>query len=155
MDNLKYYNDSFAYDYTIFAPAEKKRAEIHKYPGESVKKNAARHAATVERTRLIRNLIVSAMVVAAVCSSLFLRAEISSIKRDINSVDKQIAEYESEAVRLSVEMERKISVSNLEEAAIELGMQKCEKSQITYIITNGNDTAENSKGDLTVGLNRD
>ena len=46
-------------------------------------------------------------------------------------------------------MERKISVTNLEEAAKELGMQKCEKSQVTYIRTNEADTAENAGGRLT------
>ena len=98
---------------------------------------------------LVRNIVISAMVVAAVCSSLFLRAEISSLGKEINSVNKEITELESELVRMSVEMERKVSVTNLEAAAIELGMQKCEKSQVTYIKTNNVDTAEDSDGQLT------
>lgn len=153
MDNLKYYNDSFAYDYDIFAPAERKKAEIHKYPSSNRKTGSKSSADAHDKARLVRNFVISAMVVASVCSSLFLRAEISSIKSDINGVNKQITEYESEIVRLSVEMERKVSVSNLEQAALELGMQKCEKSQITYIMTNGTDTAENSKGELSAVSN--
>ena len=46
-------------------------------------------------------------------------------------------------------MERKISYANLEQAAAELGMQKCEKSQVTYVKINETDTAENIGGQLT------
>lgn len=150
MDNLKYYNDSFAYDYEIFAPSVKKKAEIHDYPGKDSKNKAKAGSASKINMTLVRNIVISAMVVAAVCSSLFLRAEISSLGKEINSVKKEITELESELVRMSVEMERKVSVTNLEAAAIELGMQKCEKSQVTYIKTNNVDTAENTDGQLTV-----
>lgn len=154
MDNLKYYNDSFAYDYDIFAPSVKKKAEIHEYPGSNNKTKAKKASALKGRSLMVRNILISAMVVAAVCSSLFLRAEISSLGKEINNVNKEITALESELVRLSVEMERKVSVTNLEAAAIELGMHKCEKSQVTYIKTNNIDTAENSDGELTADLNR-
>lgn len=152
MDNLKYYNDSFAYNYEIFAPSVKKKAEIHDYPGKGSKNKAKAASASKINMTLVRNIVISAMVVAAVCSSLFLRAEISSLGKEINSVNKEITELESELVRMSVEMERKVSVTNLEAAAIELGMQKCEKSQVTYIQTNNTDTAENENGQLTAGV---
>lgn len=149
MDNLKYYNDSFAYNYDIFAPAPKKKAEIHEYPTEEKKTSKKAKTAVKERYILARNIIISIMVVASVCASLFLRAEISSIKSEIDSINNEIVELESESTRLSVEMERKISVTNLEQAAIELGMQKCEKGQVTYIQTQNIDTAEGANGTLT------
>lgn len=155
MDNLKYYNDSFAYDYDIFAPSVKKKAEIHEYPGKNEKTKAKTRSDKKVNASTVRNLVVSAMVVAAVCSSLFLRAEISSVRSEINEINNEIVELESESTRLSVEMERKVSVTNLEAAAIELGMQKCEKGQVTYIQTNNTDTAENSDGELTADLNMD
>ena len=153
MDNLKYYNDSFAYDYERFAPAEKK-AKIHDYPGEKSNKSTKKRTRTALKGQalMVRNLVISALVVASVCASLFLRAEISSMSGEINSLNKEITELESESVRLSVEMERRVSVTNLEEAAKALGMQKCEKSQVTYIQTNNTDTAENSRGELTANL---
>ena len=40
MDNLKYYNDSFAYNYDIFAPKAPKKAEILEYPDKKVKPKA-------------------------------------------------------------------------------------------------------------------
>ena len=149
MDNLKYYNDSFAYNYDIFAPAPKKKAEIHEYPIEEKKTSKKTKTAVKERYILARNIIISFLVVASVCASLFLRAEISSMKSEIDSINNEIVELESESTRLSVEMERKISVTNLEQAAIELGMQKCEKGQVTYIQTQNPDTAEGLSGTLT------
>ncbi len=149
MDNLKYYNDSFAYNYDIFAPSQKKKAEIHEYPTTETKTKVKSDSILKGKGILIRNLVISAMVVGAVCCSLFLRAEISSMRSEINELNDEIVELESETTRLSVEMERKISVTNLEEAAIELGMQKCEKSQVTYIQTNNTDTAETDDGQLT------
>ena len=150
MDNLKYYNDSFAYDYAIFTPSVKKKAEIHEYPDTKCKVNVKAKARHKKNALLTRNIVISALVVVSVCLSLFLRAEICSLRSEINEIDSAITELESESTRLSVELERKISVTNLEQAAIELGMQKLEKSQVTYIQTNNIDTAENSDGELTI-----
>ena len=97
-------------------------------------------------------LVIAFIVLAAVCGSLFLRAEISSLKAQINGVNKEIVELESEATRLEVEIERKVSLVNLEQAATELGMQKCSKNQVIYIKTNGFDTAETQNGKLTAEL---
>ena len=140
MDNLKYYTDSFAYDYNIFAPKEtEKKADILKHPKTNKK---AKTRAAVGSFRNVRNFVISGLVLAAVFSSLFLRAEISSMRTEINAINAEITELESESTRLSVEMERKVSVTNLEEEAKALGMQKCEKSQVTYIQTNNIDTVE-------------
>lgn len=148
MDNLKYYNDSFAYDYDKFMSSRPQKAEIHEYPKKR-RRTHAKKAFVLGSATLVRNFVVSFMVLAAVFGSLYLRAEISSIKSQVNDVNKEIVALESEVTRLDVEIGRKISLSNLEEAARELGMQKCEKSQVTYIMTNEIDTAENSGGKLT------
>ncbi len=152
MDNLKYYNDSFAYDYGRFAPSVKqKRAEIHEYK-PTVKKVNKKRAAIRANTAIMSKVIIAVLVLSAVCGSLFLRAEISSLKSQINKVNNEIVELESENTRLEVEIERKTSMTNLESAAIALGMQKCEKNQVTYIKTNQIDSAENASGELTVEL---
>ncbi len=152
MDNLKYYNDSFAYDYDIFAPRAPKKAEILEYPENKVKtQTKAKAKAKVDAT-LVFKAVIAVLVLAAVCGSLFLRAEISSLEAKINDVNKEIIALDSEITRVEVEMERKISYANLEEAAAELGMQKCEKSQVTYIKTNETDTAGQTDSELTAGL---
>lgn len=150
MDNLKYYNDSFAYDYDIFAPRAPKTAEILEYPENKVK-TKAKAKNKVDAT-LVFKATIAVLVLAAVCGSLFLRAEISSLEAKINDVNKEIIALDSEITRVEVEMERKISYANLEEAATELGMQKCEKSQVTYIKTNAIDTAGQTDRELTAGL---
>ena len=147
MDNLKYYNDSFAYNYDIFAPRAPKKAEILEYPE---KKTKARAKSNVKiNTELVTKCVIAVLVLAAVCGSLFLRAEISTLESKLNSVNNEIVALDSELTRVEVEMERKITYGNLEEAAAELGMQKCEKSQVTYVKINEVDTAENNGGQLT------
>lgn len=149
MDNLKYYSDSFAYDYDIFAPKKTaKTADILNYPEKS-KKNKRRSKVATVKSDMMRKSVVAFLLLAAVFGSLFLRAEISSMKTKIDSVNKEIVELESEVTRLSVAVERKISLANLEQAAANLGMQKCEKSQVTYIKTNQLDTAGTVDGKLT------
>ena len=145
MDNLKYYNDSFAYDFKRFETAPKKKAEIHDYPVSDSRISAEAQSERAARALLVRNIVIAVIIVITVFASLFLRAEISSMRRDINQIKSEIVELESENTRLSVEMEKKISITNLEAAAIELGMQKCEKSQVTYIQTNKVDTADSGK----------
>ena len=103
-------------------------------------------------TDIVQKVAIGLIVLTAVCASLFLRAEISSLKAQINSVNKEIVELESESTRLAVEIERKVSLENLEQAATELGMQKCSKNQVVYIMTNGCDTAETENGKLTAEL---
>jgi len=149
VDNLKYYNDSFAYDYDIFAPKKTaKTADILQYPEQSKRKRKRSKTASVKGD-MMRKSIVAVLLLAAVFGSLFLRAEISSLKTEIDSVNREIVELESEVTRLSVAVERKISLANLEQAAVDLGMQKCEKSQVTYIKTNQLDSAETVDGKLT------
>ena len=145
MDNLKYYNDSFAYDFKRFETAPKKKAEIHDYPVGDSRISAEAQSERAARALLVRNIVIAVIIVITVFASLFLRAEISSMRRDINQIKSEIVELESENTRLSVEMEKKISITNLEAAAIELGMQKCEKSQVTYIQTNKVDTSDSGK----------
>lgn len=147
MDNLKYYNDSFAYNYDIFAPKAPKKAEILEYPDKKVKPKAK--AKLKIDTGIVVKCAIAVLVLAAVCGSLFLRAEISTLESNINKVNEEINALDSELIRVEVEMERKISYANLEQAAAELGMQKCEKSQVTYVKINETDTAENIDGQLT------
>ncbi len=150
MDNLKYYNDSFAYNYDIFAPKAPKKAEILEYP-EKKHKTRVKAKANINVSVAFK-YVIALLVFASVCGSLFLRAEISSLQAEINNINKEIVALDSEITRMDVEMERKISYANLEQAAEELGMQKCEKSQVTYIKTNEIDTVGNIDGELTAGI---
>lgn len=152
MDNQKYYNDSFAYDYSYFVKTEKK-ADILEYPDEKTSAKSRRRTKTKLFSSLAVRVIVAVLVLSAACASLYLRAEISSVQSKINSVNTEIGELNSENVRLEVEIERKTSMTNLEEAAKQLGMQKCEKNQVTYIFTNENDITGTGSENLLADTN--
>lgn len=135
MDNLKYYNDSFAYDYNIFAPSEPKRkAEIINI-ADNDRVSGTKTVHFVKAFSRMFRVAITVFVITAICGGLFLRAEISSLQSKINKINNEITEYKSECTRLEVEIERRSSVANLEESAKQLGMQKCEKNQVVYIRT--------------------
>ena len=65
------------------------------------------------------------------------------MKTQINAVD-------SEKTSLDMEMEKRISYSNIEIEATEMGMQKKDKSQVKYIRVNEEDTAVTKNGETVV-----
>ena len=143
MDNMKYYTDSIAYDFSAFMPKtenERQTNNIVKVP-QSKKQSRKRPAA--------RSLSVSAFAVmtavfmlAALCGNIYLRLQINEVDSKINAVNKEINALDSEMTSLEVEFERKISYSNIELEATELGMKKKDKSQVKYIRVNDKDTVE-------------
>ncbi len=143
MDNMKYYTDSIAYDFSAFMPKtekEKQQSNIVKVP-QSKKQSRQKPAA--------RTLSVSAFAVmtavfmlAALCGNIYLRLQINEVDSKINAVNTEINEIDSEMTSLEVEFERRISYSNIELEATELGMKKKDKSQVKYIRVNDTDTVE-------------
>lgn len=139
MDNMKYYTDSLAYDFSAFMPKEareNKRDNIVKMP-----KTKARAAAKPKKMSVSAfAVMVSVVMLAALCGNIFLRLQINEVNSKINAINKQINSLDSEKTSLEVELERKISYSNIEIEATELGMQKKDKSQVKYIRVNDTDT---------------
>jgi len=84
----------------------------------------------------------------ALCGNLFLRLQINEVNSKINDVKTQINELDSEKTSLEVELERKISYSNIELEATELGMKKMSKDQVTYIRVNNKNAAKTSDGKI-------
>lgn len=150
MDNLKYYNDSFAYDYDMFMPSPRKEpTEVIDYPykKESVRRTKA-NARVNWLTENIFKIAASVTVFALALTYIYLNAEIDKVQSEITNVKAAIVEYESEQTRLEVELGRKYSYQNLEESAKELGMQQPEKSQVMYIKTNKTDKAVDAAGNV-------
>lgn len=151
MDNMKYYNDSLAYDFEMFMPhsAEKER------PNNMVKLPVAKTARRSERKAAARQVSVSAFAVmtaffilVALCGNIFLRIEINEVNSRINDVKGMINEIDSEKTSLEMELERRISYSNIELEATELGMHKMDKKQVRYIRVNDKNTAETAEGTI-------
>lgn len=153
MDNLKYYNDSLAYDFEMFMPhsAEPVRKDnIIKLPQSKTQKKA--------KTRAVKRVSASAFAVmtavfmlAAMCGNIFLRLQINEVNSNINSIKGEINELESEKIGLEVELERVISYSNIELEAAEIGMQKMDKNQVKYIRVNDKNTAVTKDGTFIEG----
>ncbi len=150
VDNLKYYNDSLAYDFEMFMPrsAEPVRKDnIVKLPETKHQKRAKRRA--VKRVSASAFAVMTAVfMLAAMCGNIFLRLQINEVNSKINTVKSEINALTSEKTRLEVELERVISYSNIELEAAEIGMQKMDKNQVKYIRVNDKNTAVTKDGDL-------
>ncbi|MBE6810624.1 MAG: hypothetical protein E7521_06170 [Ruminococcaceae bacterium] len=155
VDNLKYYNDSLAYDFEMFMPrsAEPVRKDnIVKLPETKHQKHARRRA--VKRVSASAFAVMTAVfMLAAMCGNIFLRLQINEVNSKINTVKSEINALTSEKTRLEVELERVISYSNIELEAAEIGMQKMDKNQVKYIRVNDKNTAITKDGDLIASSN--
>ena len=152
MDNVKYYNDSLAYDFAMFmprtntAPRERENDNVVKLPKTVAKVRTRKKIAVRRLNASAFAVLTSIMVLAALFGNIFLRLRINEVNSQINDVKSQIEVARSERTRLSVEFEREISFSNIELEATLLGMQKMDKNQVRYIRVNENNTAVTKDG---------
>ena len=112
MNNLKYYNDSLAYDFDMFAPKEKQtpRDNIVVMPNRNSKtgRKAARRLSPT-----VTAIMCVVFVLAGLCGNIALRIKINEVNSQINDYKAQITELDSEKTALEVELQRKISYMNL------------------------------------------
>ena len=149
MNNLKYYNDSLAYDYEMFMPkAENKqtRDNIVVMPRKATKAKKRNAAANKRLSAPMAAVMCAVFLLAAFCGNIALRLEINEVNSEINDMRAAIAELDSQKTSLEVEMQRRISYSNLELEAVQLGMQKPEKDNVVYIRVNDKNAAVTSDG---------
>lgn len=149
VDNLKYYNDSLAYDFEMFMPRSAepvRKNNIVKLPQSKQQRRAKTRA--VKRVSASAFAVMTAVfVLAAMCGNIFLRLQINEVNSKINDVKSEINVLESQKTGLEVELERVISYSNIELEAVEIGMQKMDKNQVKYIRVNDKNTAVTKDGD--------
>lgn len=148
MDNLKYYNDSLAYDFDMFMPrpAKKREDNIVKLPQNNMRRRKARKVAVKTASVSAFAVMSTVLVLAALCGNIFLRLRINEVNSKINDVKTEINALKSERTSLEVELERTFSYSNIELEAAEMGMQKMDKSQVNYIRVNDTNTATKEDG---------
>ena len=155
VDNLKYYNDSMAYDFEMFMPksAEPVRKDnIVKLPKTKQQKHIKKQA--IKRISASFFVVMFAtFMLAAMCGNIFLRLQINEVNSEISKVKSTINDLESEKTNLEVELERVISYSNIELEAAEIGMQKMEKDQVKYIRVNDKNTAVTKDGQTITSTN--
>lgn len=150
MNNMKYYTDNLAYDYNMFLPREKREEapvgrpvsdNIVKMPGISGKAGAARQKREERRNRTFA-IFTTFLVVAMVCSTIFMRVQVTEVEAQLTEANRELSELVNEHTQLEMQMERKISFSNVEAEAKALGMQKKDKNQVNYIQTGSESWAE-------------
>lgn len=150
MDNLKYYNDSLAYDFEMFMPktsaAPKQRDNIVVLPKTVTAKRNAKAARRLAAP--VSLLMCAVFVLAGLCGNIALRLEINEVNAEINDVKAALSELDSEKTSLEVEMQRRISYANLEVEASRLGMTKPDKDKVVYIKVNDKNAARTDQGDL-------
>ena len=146
---MKYYTDSLAYDFSAFMPKtqreEQKANNIVKIPDNNTK--SRKKTATRSLSISAFAVMTAIFMLAALCGNIYLRLQINEVDSKINAVNKEIAALDSEMTSLEVELERKISYSNIELEATELGMKKKDKAQVKYIRVNDQDTIEKNSDD--------
>lgn len=152
MDNVKYYNDSLAYDFEMFMPKPKKEVEkknnIVVMPKVAAATKSRKKAAVKSLSASVTAIMCIGFILAAFCGNIALRLEINEVNAEINEVKAAIAELDSEQTSLEVEMQRRISYSNLELEAVELGMKKPTKDDVTYIRVNDKNAAKIADGSV-------
>lgn len=142
MDNLKYYNESLAYDFNMFMPREKQQKNnIVAMPVKPKVRVAARKAAVRRLSVSAYAVMVSVFVLTALCGNIFLRLKTNEVNSKIHEVKSEINAIDSQITDLEVEFERRISYSNIELEATEIGMQKMDKEQVHYIRVNQDNNA--------------
>lgn len=151
MNNVKYYNDSLAYDFEMFMPKtaerDKARDNIVVMPkaAELTKKRTRAAAKSLSSPMLLIMTVV--FILAGLCGNIALRIQINEVNSEINEMKSSINELDSVKTSLEVEMQRRISYSNLELEATQLGMRKMEKDNVKYIRVNDKDKAVTANGE--------
>lgn len=157
MNNLKYYEDSLAYDFSLFSPAEKvqtpRKGKIIDIPAEQKKRSMRRKAAASKASGKVTAVLVTVFILAMLGGNILLRSQITETEHKIAKVNQQISLADSKLAAATFEMEQKISYTNLENAAKALGMRKMDKTQIVYIRTNQENKAVIGDGQLSAENN--
>lgn len=152
MNNIKYYNDNLAYDFEMFMPKpsrnDKKIDNIVALPRVEKARRTRKKAAAKALSAPALLVLVFAFMLTALCGNIGIRLAINETNAEINDIKSAISELDSEKTSLEVELQRRISFTNLELEAVQLGMKKLEKDNVTYIRVNDKDVARTANGEL-------
>lgn len=149
----RYYVESTAYDFDMFT--DKKKSATNVVDFNEAKKNKTRSAhkkslkskpAHKVNMRTVSTVMVCLLFLGLFGINIFLRGEINEVSAEISKVEKQIEQKESEYTALEVEFENRASFKNLESAAADMGMQKSQKYQVNYIVTDDENRPEEIDG---------
>ncbi|MBE6728819.1 MAG: hypothetical protein E7568_01125 [Ruminococcaceae bacterium] len=152
MNNLKYYNNSLAYDFEMFMPKEKPQSapndNIIKMPRQQKKTKAKAKTVALRFSANAFSAFTTIVIVGALCTNIFLRIQVNELNSNINKAKSELATKQSESVALKMEYENRISYVNLEAEATALGMRKLDKNQVVYVRVNDKNMAKTADGKI-------
>lgn len=139
------YRDNTAYDFDLFTDKKQNESKVIEIPDRAPAKKTAKGHASARRNAktksaaapaLRRRLAIAAAVAAVlllVVAQLHCQLQNSETVAKISETKAHIETLQSEQTRLQVELNGKISFTNMEKAAKELGMQKVTVAQTQYV----------------------
>lgn len=150
MNNVKYYNDSLAYDFEMFMPKpageKRQRDNVVKLPQNRTM--AKSRSAARQMSASVFSVMSAVFIMAAVCGNIALRLQINEVNTEVSNMRASISELDSVKTQLEMDFQRKISYKNIEVEAAKLGMKKMSRDQVTYIRVNDKDSARTADGNI-------
>lgn len=130
------YQDNLAYDLSLFDVDEEQEKKKAKKRAESRIKISAKKAVARNGNAFAAVICVVACMAVAF-SILYSKLELSEYTSKISTIKTEIETAERENLRLNAELDSMVTLDNVETTASnELGLQKTQNSQITFVTLN-------------------
>ena len=148
------YNDNLAYDLSLFETneeLEKKKREREKQRQEKSKITMTEKKSIGRNGSVIAAVAVAAFAAVIAFALLYSKVQISDYTTMISETKNEIELAERENIRLNAELDSMYTLDNVEKiASQELGLQKTQSSQITFITLNTEDMTEVAETDSNI-----
>ena len=140
------YRDNTAYDFEMFSP-KKKVVELP-VSASSKKRTSSAKKTVAQPAKRSSVLAIGAVAIAflLIIAQLHCQLKNSEVVDQIYQTEKAIETLQSENTRLQVEMDGKVSFSNMENTAKSMGMQKITVAQMEYVNLCTEDAVEVTNG---------
>ena len=124
--------ENVAYDLSLFEPREGRAEE--QTADTAVKKQQAARRFSVRPLTALKWSASSLLVLLSLTAVMLGNVQINKLNNQTNTMRKEISSAQSEQIRLSVLLESRTSLNNVENYAVnKLGLQKIGQYQIQYI----------------------
>ncbi|WP_040196553.1 hypothetical protein [Candidatus Soleaferrea massiliensis] len=134
--NILYEDDNRAYDLSIYAPKPQGPEEVPEIKVVSKRKPK-------QKLITVQNVALALILVVMTAFMLYNRAVLTEIGGQIATQNGVLNELQSETERLSVELDRKMSLNSIENyATTQLGLSKMQKYQVEYVNLSQGDQVE-------------
>ena len=104
VDNLKYYNDSLAYDFEMFAPKPKTEpSPVIDYPVKEQREKVRRQRNANAKTSKVTRAVMVGALLLAIFANIFSYAEINRVETTITKQNKSIAKCEKADCNITID----------------------------------------------------